>query len=299
MTLVQQNLPTAGASSLIASGIGGIGAAAGSIFAAQSDKIGLNLAARIAEINAESARDNGREALRQGGEQETRLRLSTAQLKSRQIATMAANGVRLDDGSALTTLTSTDYMGEADAATIRQNAAREAAGYRMQAVGYSNEALTKRAQASAISPFLSGLTSLMGSASKVAGRGSEGRYDTEEEAQEAADEANSEPESEAAWEYASENWEQFLEDRSEGTKFEQYTEDGGEDYHELLLTLGPYRSRQAGHGHHPRRRRGYVRRRRGMGLRCCRSRLQGRDDLAGPVRRDGVPARARRAPART
>ena len=162
-------VPTAGAASLAQTAIGGIGSAVSSVFAAQTDKLGLKLAARIAELNADSARDNAREALRQGGEAETRLRLGTAQLKSRQVAAMGANGVDMNDGSALNQLVSTDYMGEVDAATIRQNAAREAAGYRSQATNYANEALTKRASASGVSPFLAGLTSLVGAAQKVSG----------------------------------------------------------------------------------------------------------------------------------
>lgn len=150
-------------------GIGGIGSAVGSIFAASSQKIGLILQARIADLNAQMEQDNAREALRQGGQQETSLRFQAGQLKSRQRATMAANGVRLDQGSALNRLNSTDYMTEADAATIRQNAAREAAGYRMASVGYGNQALMSRAAASSISPFLTGASSLLTSASKVSG----------------------------------------------------------------------------------------------------------------------------------
>lgn len=160
--------PSAGAFSLATSAIGGIGGAISSIFAAQSEKMGLAFASRMAEMNADEQRGNAREALRQGGEAETRHRLDTARLKSRQIAAMAANGVQLDNGSALNNLVSTDYLGEVDAATIRQNAVREAAGFRTSATNFSNEALMRRAASRSISPMLSGLTSLLGSAGKVA-----------------------------------------------------------------------------------------------------------------------------------
>lgn len=157
-----------GAASLASSAIGGIGDAASSIFAASSEKLGLKLASRIADLNASSEDDNARESLRRGNEDESRLRLETGFLKGRQIAAMGANGVRLDDGSPLNRLVSTDYMAEVDAATIRQNAAREAAGYRTRATSYRNEALMRRTAARGVSPFVSGLTSLVGSAQKVA-----------------------------------------------------------------------------------------------------------------------------------
>lgn len=157
-----------GAASLASTAVSGIGNAAASIFAAKSNKLGLTLASRIAEINAGSADDSRREAMRQGGENETATRLGTAFMKSKQIAAMGANGVRLDSGSALNRLVSTDYMGEVDANTVRQNAVREAAGYRTQAAGFRNDALMKRTGAKGISPMLSGLTSLVGSANKVA-----------------------------------------------------------------------------------------------------------------------------------
>lgn len=81
---------------------------------------------------------------------------------------MGANGVDLTTGSALDRLVSTDYLGEVDANTIRANAAREAAGHRMQAVGYSGEATMQRAARRGISPFAAGLTSLATSAGEVA-----------------------------------------------------------------------------------------------------------------------------------
>lgn len=157
-----------GAASLASTAIGGIGSAAASIFAASSEKLGLQLASRIDSINAAGSMDNYREALRQGNEAETRSMFETGQLKGREIAAMGANGVRLDSGSPLNRLVSTDYMGQVDANTIRQNAVREAVGYRTQATNYSIDALTKRTAARGISPFLSGLTSLVGSAGKVA-----------------------------------------------------------------------------------------------------------------------------------
>jgi hypothetical protein len=158
-----------GSASLIAQGMGAGVGAIGSIFAAKSEKLGLNLDAWFAEQNSEAELSNAREALRQGEFAETRQRLETAQTKSAQRAAMGANGVDMSTGSALNRLVSTDYLGETDAATIRQNAAREAAGYRTRAVDQRNQARTRRAAAKSINPYVSGLTSLVGSAGKIAG----------------------------------------------------------------------------------------------------------------------------------
>jgi len=160
---------TASQLSLGASSVGALGSAVGSIFAAQSDRINLNLQARIADINASMAQDNARAALQQGDTQITQSRYQTGMLKAKQVAATAANGVVVGDGSALNNLISTDVMGEIDANTIRQNAVRAAAGYRTQATDFSNTALMKRTAANSISPFVSGLTSLATSSSKVSG----------------------------------------------------------------------------------------------------------------------------------
>ena len=53
--------------------------------------------------------------------------------------------------------------------TAEANAVRAAWGYRTQAVNTQNEALIKRSAASSISPMGSAATSLLGSATSVAG----------------------------------------------------------------------------------------------------------------------------------
>ncbi|MDR0380357.1 MAG: hypothetical protein LBI62_10540 [Candidatus Accumulibacter sp.] len=55
-----------------------------------------------------------------------------------------------------------------DANTLIANAVRNAWGYRAQATNYQNEALMARAQAKGISPDRSAMSSLLGSAGRVA-----------------------------------------------------------------------------------------------------------------------------------
>ncbi|API59640.1 hypothetical protein BSL82_10180 [Tardibacter chloracetimidivorans] len=157
----------AGAASLVTQGAGAVSSAAGAIFGASSQRTALGLQARFADINAGMAMDDARAVLQRGEFEEQRSRLQTAQLKSSQRATMGANGVDMSEGSPLDRLVSTDYLGEVDANTIRQNAAREAAGYRSRASGYRSDAIMARGARSGISPFLSGATSLLGSAGKI------------------------------------------------------------------------------------------------------------------------------------
>jgi hypothetical protein len=147
---------------------GGIASAFGAAASASVQKMGYKLDATLSRINADKARDSAREVLREGYQAEVRQRLQTGQLKGAQRAAMGANNVDMTTGSALNRLVSTDYMGEADAQTIRLNAARAAMGYRDQAVNFDNKALIDKATASGINPFLTGATSLLGSAASIA-----------------------------------------------------------------------------------------------------------------------------------
>lgn len=101
--------------------------------------------AQTAELNARLAEDSAQFALLNGQRQEQKLDLAAAQLKSKQRATMAANGVDLGSGSPLNVLTSTDVMHASDANQISSNAIRAAFGYRMQETNYQNQATMARA----------------------------------------------------------------------------------------------------------------------------------------------------------
>lgn len=133
---------------------GALSSVVGSYYSAKSQKSSLGLQADLEEYQAQNA-------LVQGEREEQKVRMSTAQLKSSQRASMAANGVDLAQGSAAQVLTSTDYMGEIDAQTVRSNALKQAFGYRV-------DARMKRAQADSISPGMAAFTTLLGSGGQVA-----------------------------------------------------------------------------------------------------------------------------------
>lgn len=143
--------------------------AIGAYSSAKSQQIGLRGAADIADINAEQAEKGGQQELLRGNALVAAATARAGQVKGSQRAAMAKNGIDLSDGNAAEVLASTDIMKETDANTITANAVRAAWGYRTQSTNFKNEALSKRAGADSINPALAGATSLLGSASQIAG----------------------------------------------------------------------------------------------------------------------------------
>ncbi len=150
-------------------GVGAVSSTVGAYYSAAGQKSSLGFAASIADLNARAAEQGAQVTLQAGERQYQSSRLGTAALKGKQRAGLAANGVDLGVGSAADILTTTDFMGEIDANTIQANAVRQAWGYRTQATAYENEALMKRASASAINPGMAAFTTMLTEGSKVAG----------------------------------------------------------------------------------------------------------------------------------
>ena len=149
--------------------MGGMATSAiGSYYSAATQKATLQGQAAIADTNARIAELGAQSTLNQGQQQVANLTLKAGQLKGSQRAAMAANGIDLGVGNAAEIQASTDIMKEVDANTLEANAVRTAWGYRTQATNYQNEALAARATAGAISPGMSAVSSLLGSAGTVA-----------------------------------------------------------------------------------------------------------------------------------
>jgi hypothetical protein len=149
--------------------IGGMATGAvGSYFSAQTQKTNMETQAYLAGVNAKMAEISAQSELNRGQKEVGRLTLQAGQLKSRQRASMAANGIDLGVGNAAEVLASTDIMKETDALTIQDNATRSAIAQRAQAGNFENQAIVARGAAGAISPFSSMAGSLLGSAGQVA-----------------------------------------------------------------------------------------------------------------------------------
>ena len=96
--------------------------------------------ARVARRNAVMAGYAAQDALDRGARDELTTRLQYKQIKGRQRAAFAANGVVVDEGSALDVVLDTVALGEFDALTVRSNAAKEAFNYREQADQFNSSA---------------------------------------------------------------------------------------------------------------------------------------------------------------
>lgn len=147
---------------------GAINSAIGSYYSAQSQQSALRFQADMHDINARILEGSAQSALDQGQRQIGQLTLRAGQLKSRQRAAMAANGIDLGEGSAAEVQASTDIMKQIDVNQISLNATLAANGLRTQSVNQTNAAVIGRGMASGISPIGSAFTSLLGSAGSVA-----------------------------------------------------------------------------------------------------------------------------------
>jgi hypothetical protein len=85
------------------------------------------------ETNARLAKMQADDAIKRGDKEAQEHRKQTSQLIGKQRANMAAQGIELDSGSALEIQQEAKVMGEADALTIKNNAWKEAWGYRVNA----------------------------------------------------------------------------------------------------------------------------------------------------------------------
>ena len=132
-------------------------------------------AAAAAEYNAAVARNNqiiadrqAEDALKRGQVAEEEQRRRTRAMAGTQRAALAASGVQLDQGSPVDILSDTAQFGELDALTIRNNAEREAYGYRVQGMNFGAEAGLQQARAASAMPSAligAGSTLLSGAAS--------------------------------------------------------------------------------------------------------------------------------------
>lgn len=150
-------------------GAGAASSTIGAYFGAQNQKTLLNGQAEIAEINARIAELGAQGELARGRAQTNAIGLQHGQLKGKQRAALAANGVDLGDGSAAELQTGGDMMAEIDRNTAEANAIGSAWGYRTQATNMRNDATMRRTTADGISPTMAAASSLLSSGGQVAG----------------------------------------------------------------------------------------------------------------------------------
>jgi hypothetical protein len=113
-------------------------------------------AAAVALQNAGLAAQQAQDATVRGAQAENLSRLGTRQMIGAQRAGMAAQGIDIASGTALDVQASTAYVGELDALTVRNNAAREAWGYQVEAGNYRTQAAQAQAAARATAAGMRG-----------------------------------------------------------------------------------------------------------------------------------------------
>jgi len=143
--------------------------AVGTISQAQAAKKQANYQAQVAMNNQIIANQNADAATQVGNAQENQKRQQVRQVIASQRAAQASSGIDINSGSALDVQSDTAALGELDALTIRDNASRQARGFRQQGLNYGAQAQLDRAagQSALTGGYLSAAGQLMSSASSV------------------------------------------------------------------------------------------------------------------------------------
>lgn len=147
--------------------VGGIISAVGGMvtgyYASRVQKAQARMQQNLAEFNQRQAERNAQLALMQSAQRIGQISRKYEGVKSSQKAAMAANGIVLGVGSAAEVTTTTDIDKEQSLQNERMNGMREAWGYRMQGLGYGQQAASANSmaqQADSLAPAISqGLTS--------------------------------------------------------------------------------------------------------------------------------------------
>lgn len=153
---------------LATQGVGAAFSGIGAMNQAAGQKGALEYQAQIAQNNAQIAGDKSEFAVQIGNTQIQSSQINTANTFGAQRAAMAANGIDLGEGSATDVLATTKYLGDRDALTIKDNAARQAWAYQTEAQNFSAEGQYDSSVAKSISPLMAGASSLLGGATSVA-----------------------------------------------------------------------------------------------------------------------------------
>lgn len=156
--------------SLVMAGASAVVGGVGQMQAGAAAKAAGQYQAQVARNNAIIANYNADDALKRGQVEEQKYRGQVSQLVGRQRAVLAANGVVVDEGSALDITSDTRAVGELDALTIRYNSEREAYNYRRQGDNFTSDAnlLDMRASQSESAAMLGTVSTLLSGAGSVA-----------------------------------------------------------------------------------------------------------------------------------
>lgn len=123
----------------------------------------------VAQANATMAGYQREDALRRGEEDAQQAARQAERMRGTQVARLASNGLDITSGSSLSILEDTAFFGAQDVQTIRNNAAREAWGYSVQADNEMASSQMYTSAAKAQNPGRAAGLSLLSSAGQFAG----------------------------------------------------------------------------------------------------------------------------------
>jgi hypothetical protein len=126
-----------GASGAVGSGAQGISAIGNAYAQAQSIKAEAEYKQKVFEMNTQLAEYQADDALKRGTKEAAAQHRRGNQMVGEQRASLAAQGVEVDYGSAADVQRETEMMSKLDEISIKNNAFREAWGYKTQAVDYA------------------------------------------------------------------------------------------------------------------------------------------------------------------
>lgn len=165
---------TAANSAAYASMIYGIGGALtsgiGAYYQSEAQRNALRMQASVDRLNSQIGELQAQEILYGGNRDAVRVRTGGMKARSKATAQMAASGVDIRGGSALSILEEADLLSEDDAAEVKSRAARAAAGARVRAIQGGANAAIAEAGAGSFSPGLSALSAFGAQGAQVAQR---------------------------------------------------------------------------------------------------------------------------------
>lgn len=163
------------AAGAVSSAIGAFYSVQAAQYRAKSTALSLEFQQQMSFMNARAAERDAQRSLLAGQREAGRVGLQYKQLKGATVARQAAAGIQGGVGSAGEIAASIELAKETDQLTITRNAVRAANAHRTGRVNALNRgqlagvsAANLKTTAGAMSPGLSGLTSLVGGAGQVA-----------------------------------------------------------------------------------------------------------------------------------
>lgn len=150
----------------------GATSAYGQVQAGKAKSRAARYEAQVADINAQYADRDARDALERGELDALAHGRQVAKTRGEQTASMAAQGLELGYGSPLDVVTDTDLLAAEDRGRIYENAEREAQSYRIKASNYRSSARGSRLAASAAmsGAYIGAGSTLLGTAAQAFGQ---------------------------------------------------------------------------------------------------------------------------------